>query len=486
MTEHVIMKSKMAIAASLLMGVLYEIAFFHGKIGISYLLFVSVFYLVFFTLNRKKLFTHKRMGMLILFCIWCLSLGYFLYTNPVFYGLNLLLIPALMISHIVLISRESRIEWQHWSFIGVVIGKIFGSIAFSACSVRKLSQYMKSNVHHRSYKVLAKIIAGLLISIPILVLVTTLLSSADEKFSEIIKMMPNTFGDFNIVEYGFRTVIAFGFAFILFGFLHVIHQKSSLEQLSAKTDNMFSIDAIISLIVLFSINGMYLLFIFVQFKYFFSGTLQSDYTYAEYARRGFFELVFVTIVNLTLLNTILSFTVYRKSLLKYLLKGLLSLLVVSSGIILCSAFLRLSLYEDAYGYTFLRMAVHAFMVFLFIVFAYTLTRVWIDRLSLMRFYIITGLLFYSIMNMINIESIVVSKNIERFESTGKIDLQYLSQTDEGIEAMIQLYQKSPNDPQLKKILSEKKQAVINSEQPWQSYNIQSERTKKQLTSLRLK
>ena len=51
-----------------------------------------------------------------------------------------------------------------------------------------------------------------------------------------------------------------------------------------------------------------MVFVAVQFKYFFSGTLDSGLTYAEYARKGFFELLFGTIINLSLTTIIITFS----------------------------------------------------------------------------------------------------------------------------------------------------------------------------------
>ena len=67
-------------------------------------------------------------------------------------------------------------------------------------------------------------------------------------------------------------------------------------------------DGIITLTVLLLFNIVYILFIAVQFKYFFSGTLEDGFTYAEYARRGFFELLFVTLINLSITIAVITLT----------------------------------------------------------------------------------------------------------------------------------------------------------------------------------
>src|SRR4051812_49016326 len=79
----------------LLLGILAEEAFFCGKVGISYFVFISGFYSVFFWRSRRFQFSHQRLGYLIICCIWLLSASFFLNDNMLFYALNLLVIPVL-------------------------------------------------------------------------------------------------------------------------------------------------------------------------------------------------------------------------------------------------------------------------------------------------------------------------------------------------------------------------------------------------------
>ena len=176
-----------------------------------------------------------------------------------------------------------------------------------------------------------------------------------------------------------------------------------------------AMDGIITLTVLLLLDLVYVLFVAVQFKYFFSGTLEDGYTYAEYARRGFFELLFVTLINLTVTTGVIYFTKSIQGFLKKVIRLALTVLVLSSGVLLISAFMRMAMYEDAYGFTFTRVLVHSFMIFLMIIFAYTLVKIWLEKLSLFHFYFIASLIYYAGINVVNIDKIVVDRNIARFE-----------------------------------------------------------------------
>src|SRR5690625_5470657 len=88
-----------------------------------------------------------------------------------------------------------------------------------------------------------------------------------------------------------------------------------------------------------------------------------------------------------------------------MLKCLYTVLIVMSGIILFSAYIRLTMYEEAYGFTLSRVLAHVFMIYLIVIFVYTLIRVWLEKLPLLHFYIIVGIIFYTGLNAINLEQI---------------------------------------------------------------------------------
>ena len=70
-----------------------------------------------------------------------------------------------------------------------------------------------------------------------------------------------------------------------------------------ETNTNKTIDIIIFSTILFSINIIFLLFTLIQFRYLFSFSdiLPLGFTYSEYARRGFLELISVTIINIIIL-----------------------------------------------------------------------------------------------------------------------------------------------------------------------------------------
>src|SRR5699024_764491 len=142
----------------------------------------------------------------------------------------------------------------------------------------------------------------------------------------------------------------------------------------------------------------------------------------------------------------------------------------------------LTLYEEAYGFTLARVLAHVFMIYLLVIFAYTLIRIWLVKLPLLHFYVIVGIIFYTGINAVNVDQFIVNKNLERYEETGKIDLEYLRDLSAaGTLSLIELYERDPEIEDLEAIIiSEKEYIEYIKEDSWQSYNFTREKLKKSL------
>ncbi len=108
-----------------------------------------------------------------------------------------------------------------------------------------------------------------------------------------------------------------------------------------------------ALVVLVLVDALFAVFVALQVAYLFGGLDILDaagLTYAEYARRGFFELLAAAALAAAVVAT-LDTRVRRRS--RGFVAAALGLLGLT-GVTLVSSFLRLRLYQDAYGWTELR------------------------------------------------------------------------------------------------------------------------------------
>ncbi|GGA78007.1 DUF4153 domain-containing protein [Ornithinibacillus halotolerans] len=467
------------------MGILAELSFFHGTIGISFPIFIAVFYTVLYTRLGFHL-NHRRIGLLLMVSIWILSLTYLFFDNSFFYLMNLIVIPLLVFVHVVLITTPNYVDWLSTSFLHRLIQKLTQTINYSKRLVKLFfRRTLFRRVNNETTQTIKRIVIGLLMGSPILLVITGLLISADAKFGEVMMEVPNFIAKFNFLEVIIRAGIAVVIAILFFGVFQVLRKRYTPIIKSNYQTYDKNWDTVIVGTILVLLNSIYLLFVFIQFTYFFGDAIQESYTYAEYARRGFFELVLVTVINWSILLACLKLVKTKKKSSSYFMKGMYSLLIITSGIMLSSAYLRLSAYEEAYGFTMDRILAHAFMLFLIVIFAYTLIRVWIEGISLIHFYVIAGVIFYTGLNAINLEEIIVENNIERYEQTGKIDVYYMNSLSySGIDGLITLYKKDPEYPDLRIILEGRKESIgYLSLNTWQSFNFKKQQVIKRLEEL---
>ncbi|MFN8517122.1 MAG: DUF4173 domain-containing protein [Chloroflexia bacterium] len=134
-------------------------------------------------------------------------------------------------------------------------------------------------------------------------------------------------------------------------------------------------------IVLGLLNLLFLAFVGVQVRYLFGGEalvlVSSTLTYAEYARRGFFELVTVSALVLpVLLGAHWGLRAGDRAAAR-LFRGLAGSLVVLLFAVMASAIQRMRLYQETYGLTELRLYTTAFMGWLALVFIwFVVTVLW--------------------------------------------------------------------------------------------------------------
>jgi hypothetical protein len=469
----------------LLLGILAEESFFRGQIGVSYFIFISAFYAVFFWRFRNFSFSHQRLGYLVIICIWLLSASFFINDNKLFYALNFLAVPLLVFFHLVVVTSPKNLQWSKPVFVTYLFSTLGKAMKYNLAFSSHLGKGLKQGVSDDKFLIWKKVSIGVLISVPVLIIVLRLLMSADTEFERLVGGIPQWFQVVD-AESITRMIVILFCTFVFFGILQILFKKHIKVIEQKPTIQLAQMDAVIAITVLVLINAVYVLFTIVQFKYFFSGTLQGDLTFAEYARKGFFELLFVTLINLSITIFVLTFVNRLEKGTNRFTQILLTILVLSSAVMLSSAFLRLGLYEDAYGFTFTRVLVHSFMIFLAIIFMYTLVKIWVEKLSLFHFYFISSLIYYTGISVINLDTIVVKENMVRYETSGKMDVHYLnSMSYTGVLGLIDLYEKDKDVPDLKAVLQERKTEALTAIHPWQSYNLKREQAYEKLKKLSL-
>lgn len=192
------------------------------------------------------------------------------------------------------------------------------------------------------------VLVGALISVPVVAVAAILLMSADDVFASFGERLFDALGaDFG-AEWFLRFLFMLFLTTVAFSFFYSLprpREKNHSERGAELPASAFAVPLAL-------LNALYALFVAVQFLYLFGGRTSAamNHGYAQYARRGFFELAAVCAFNLAL-----SFLSFRLCGMKRLLRALAAGLYAATFVMLASAAYRMALYVSVYYWSFLRL-----------------------------------------------------------------------------------------------------------------------------------
>ena len=287
------------------------------------------------------------------------------------------------------------------------------------------------------------IFRGVLIAIPILAIFTGLLSSADLVFAQRVQDFVRLFRLEKLPEYIFRTVYILVGAYLLAGTILHAAQKSQDEKLVGMDKPLVPsfLGFTEAAVVLGAVVVLFALFAVVQFQYFFGGQVNigvQGYTYSEYARRGFSELVVAAFFSLLLFLSLNAVVKRQDQTQRWVFSGLGLGMVALVGVMLSSAFQRLMLYEAAYGFSRLRAYTHVFMIWLAVLLVVVVV---LEILRKERTFALAALLasigFAATLTLMNVDGFIVRQNVARAAAGADLDVAYLaSLSSDSVPALV--------------------------------------------------
>jgi hypothetical protein len=222
-------------------------------------------------------------------------------------------------------------------------------------------------------------------------------------------------------------------AFTFIGLYSYSFQKQHKDQLNLEQTaaNKWQLKSQIETFILLGVvDILFFLFLIIQSKHLFLGLPNATVNaidYVEYARSGFFELIAVAVISFVLL--LITERITPKVTVKHSLtfKVLSVVLILEVVAIMFSAFKRLYLYEQAFGFTTLRLYSHAFIILLaviFFLFMYKIIKDTEENKFVFNSFIAT-MLFLVGMNLLNPDRFIARNNLLRYTKSMELDLGYL-------------------------------------------------------------
>lgn len=414
---------------SIILGTWSVILFPEKEIGLSMILFVVpfIYYLIHILEKNNKIVSKK--AKLLIIPIILLASTYFIYNNKFFYVVNIIAI-VLLIAYMIyrMFNEEVKCGME---LIKNTIGVYFSPLGFLEKTFDRLSESFAERKSMKKKKQdsqkMVKIAKAIGITLPILIIVLILLSSADEIFGSIFKEIEKGLWkiiiEINIINLISRILFAIIITIYLLTFFNYLikkykKQESNVKKAKVPKDN-FTIKVILG-----TLNLVYLIFCIIQVKSLFMGKVEN---YANYARQGFFQLMLVSLINL------ITILIAKKSENEGEKRGniyintMSIIMIVFTLIILLSSAMRMNYYESAYGFTLLRLLVYCTLFTEVLLLIPTIAYVLNAKFNLPKVYFTIIIIVYVCMNFANFDALIAKRNVTRFVKTGKIDVEYLTE-----------------------------------------------------------
>ena len=304
----------------------------------------------------------------------------------------------------------------------------------------RMKQSMPAIFRGRDGKGGGKRIVGVLIgvgcAIPALLVLIPLLTSSDAAFDALMQRL-----DFSAVMRGaLAFFFAAGMAIAVFTLLFTTDEPLT-KPYSGTSRGM---DPVIIISFLGVISLAYVLYLVSQFAYFtsaFRGLLPKDYTVAQYARRGFFEMCIIVAINLALI--VLSTRLCRKDggRTPTAITALAVFLCLFSLVLTATALSKMFLYVQSFGMTRMRILVSVFIVFLAVVIVAVCLRLFAPRIRVLPFAVVLGCVLLIGLSLANVDGIVADYNVSAYRSgrLSALDMETIRDLDDGaVPALVQL------------------------------------------------
>lgn len=409
------------IAFALAIAVLYDLFFWQQEIGVAFPLFVVIYLVGFLLISVLTNQFRQRWPLALLLPIVVLSINTILYSNNLVHLLvtKVVFLLSIVFSLLVTLANPHR---HPFSFRQI---PLLHSIDLPFTKWNQMYMDLFRWKGEADKDITRKVAIGLIISLPILFIFTILFMQADAVFSQWFNNIFDLTNEISLQGL-WRVVRAIIFTIFIGSFFYCVFSDG--HELGHKEQSVMRFDRIITGVVLGLVNILFLIFVTIQFKYLFgsaSFVFENGLAYAEYARKGFFELAWV--VALAAFMIIAVYRSFVRHGISKIITALQIVLVAQVGVIAISALKRMYLYQEVYGFTVLRLYVEWAIYLVLLLLAFTIVSLLL-KISFRKFWYVNlavGVLAFTVVATINVDKMIAKENIDRFLRQGKeLDLLY--------------------------------------------------------------
>lgn len=390
----------------LIFSVFYVFCLFDNPVGITYPIFTAGLLFLYLQLIKYQEEPLKKDSIFYMVSILLLAVSNCITDNQwiIFFNkVGIWLLFGILCLHN---SYEDK-KWRFTKYACNLCIFFFGIIENLFASIRQRKDWKKKK-EEKSPSKMKYILMGLVIAMPLLVVIVSLLVSADAIFSNLVgRIFYVLFREIILPTKFIRILLMFLWGFLFFySILYNISQK----KLNSQQKDFRTKEPLIAITFLALIAVVYLIFCGIQISYIFTGGMElpSGYTYSSFARQGFFQLLFVCVLNLILVLMCLG--LFREN---RILKILLTFISGCTYIMIVSSAYRMMLYIVAYQLTRLRILVLAALLVLAILLGGVIRSIFQESFPLFKYSTIVVTVIYVILSLSRIDFIIAKYNVSQ-------------------------------------------------------------------------
>ncbi|MCR5201738.1 MAG: DUF4173 domain-containing protein [Lachnospiraceae bacterium] len=307
--------------------------------------------------------------------------------------------------------------WGFYNYFAAIVSFFIGVIASipvpfynsSLIKKRRAAEGITKKARKKMSPTTKNILTGVIVALPIFFIILGLLASADKVFGDVMTGIFD-FVDYINVDWLLENYILFPYMFIIyFAVVYLVFAALTDKKVSNRVYTPTKFETTIAVVVYVMVDLLYVIFSIVQFMYLFQGKVPEGYSYAEYARQGFFQLLFVAIINYS--GIVFTNAHYEKN---ALLKLLMTITCLATYVLIASSAFRMVLYIRVYNLTLLRVLVLWFLGVLSIFMIGCLVSVYFSKWNLFKYSIVVFTFCYAILCFAGVDNLIVKYNFDSF------------------------------------------------------------------------
>lgn len=404
--------------------------------------------------------------------IFLLALSFVLYANPMWHFTNFLAIALLLSALVLWPNGRLALFEDSLLFVKRILAGVFAPFSAFSLPFKWAAEGQK-----KSARLLLRILKALLITLPCLLFLVLMLSLADDVFRLKAVSFSNALFDLFSFNVLWKVLLGLLAGLYLFGMLAGIFVKKEESPSAFTLPQKKAADILLYGVLLSSVLAVYLMFIAIQFQYLFAGSaLPNSLTYAEYARHGFFELLFLSGLNILLILFTMSRTKAMAGKKSIFIKTVLTALTAVTVLLLVSSFYRMTLYSEVNGLTRLRLLVYIFLGFEAVGLLATFVYILKPKFNIKALYALLMLVFYLTINLVPIDALIAKDQVNRYLADGSGDIVYvLTLSHDAIPAVSVLLEDEESDlltrRMVRRHLNRVSQDIHKIPSRWQRWNL---------------